>query len=103
MNTDTDHCCECRGPLGPTSLGDSHYCGDCGRGPYCDECFDIHFCDDDAPTVDLEAYTAALVDVATAARVAVGPPEPEPGEPWWMANLRAALIRLDAVKAGEKP
>lgn len=36
-------CCECDTPTGKAGENeDSLYCADCGDGPFCAKCFDIH-------------------------------------------------------------
>lgn len=38
----TEYCCDCKEPTGKAGVGDgSIYC-DCGKGPFCEGCYDDH-------------------------------------------------------------
>ena len=69
MLAEIERCCTCDEPTGRAGrMDDSLYCTTCGKGPFCQSCFDIHapLC---ARVATLEAQAARDAKV----REAIGP------------------------------
>ena len=68
MLAEIERCCTCDEPTGRAGrMDDSLYCTTCGKGPFCQSCFDIHapLC---ARVATLEAQAARDAKVREAAR-----------------------------------